>query len=151
MNANNQLTNVYHLATPHTETNLLPASLIGFCLVLLLAITGCVSGMGNKEITKDELVNKIVVGQTTKAEVKQLLGQPTDVHFADNGEEIWYYRYTRSNVRSSSFIPYAGAVVGGADTKTVTLTVRYTTDGIVKNIGRGEATGGGGGIQDSDR
>jgi len=125
-------------------------------LVLLIALAGvavggCVSAAGQKKITNQDVVNQIVVGKSTKADVKALLGEPANALPYGDNDEMWMYHYTRGERRATSFIPYAGAFIGGADSKMATLTVRFGSDGIVKYVGKGSMTGGGGGIQDSGR
>lgn len=48
----------------------------------------------------------------------------------------------------TTFIPIIGLFIGGMDTKSNTLTIRYGEDGIVKAFGSGAMHGGGGGLQD---
>lgn len=119
-----------------------------FLIVLgLIFLVGCAS-YGNKQITDDNKVSQIVIGQSTKAEVRAVVGAPNKVTLTDNDEEIWEYTYLRYQTRASTFVPVVGLFTGGADTSTKTLTVRFTTTGIVKSIGRGQSSGGGGGLLD---
>lgn len=118
---------------------------------LLSLSTGCVSATGDKAIGDPNKIAQIKAGQSTKADVRALVGEPMKVTFTDNGDEIWDYMYTRGQARATSWIPVAGSVVGGADVTTKTLTVRFTGDGVVKNVGTGSTSGGGGGVQDMDR
>ncbi|MBI2946684.1 MAG: outer membrane protein assembly factor BamE [Verrucomicrobia bacterium] len=119
-------------------------------VVTMLAV-GCVHAVGDKKITDANLIDQIKPGSSTKADVRRIMGAPLKTTFTDNNEEVWDYAYTRSQVRGTSFIPYVGLVAGGADSNTATLTVRFTTDGIVKNVGTGSMKGGGGGVQDLGR
>lgn len=121
---------------------------LALSIILALGLAGCASTHGNKKIAEEDVINKIEPGKSTKKDVRGLIGDPIDVQFTDNGEEVWKYHYTRTDVRGTSFIPYAGALVGGSDTKTTTLTIRFDKNGVVKNVGKGGSTGGGGGLQD---
>lgn len=103
---------------------------------------------GNKQITDYDTIEKIEINKTTKDGVKELIGEPSIVEFNDLGDEDWIYTYTRSKARAASFIPIVGLIAGGADMKTDTLRIRFSKDGIVKKIGKGKATGGGGSIFD---
>jgi outer membrane protein assembly factor BamE (lipoprotein component of BamABCDE complex) len=116
-------------------------------IVCIMALSGCAS-FGNKQITNEDTVSKIKIGQSTKSEVKALLGEPTNVCFMDAGEEDWYYTYTRSTMRPASVIPLIGIFAGGSDMQTHNLTIRFGKDGIVQKIGKGTMTGGGGSVFD---
>ena len=130
------------------RTKLKLLAMLLMTLVFAASLVGCASTHGNKKIAEEDVINKIVPGKSTKKDVRNLIGDPIDVQFTDNGEEVWKYHYTRSDVRGTSFIPYAGALIGGTDTKTTTLTIRFDKNGVVKNVGKGGSTGGGGGLQD---
>jgi len=115
--------------------------------VIFILMSSCAS-FGNKQVANEEILSKIKVGQSTKNDCKALLGEPFNVMFSDNGEETWMYMYTRSSVRAASFIPVAGIFAGGADTNMHSLTIRFDKDGVVKQIGKGGAKGGGGSVLD---
>jgi len=114
--------------------------------ILLILLFGCATH-GNEQIRDQERVSKILPGITTKAEVTELVGKPTEVTFSDDGDETWKYILSKAQMRASSLIPVVGLFTGGADTQTYTLTVRFKDD-IVKSVGKGEMTGGGGSLLD---
>lgn len=120
---------------------------IGLCFLAIFLMFGCAS-VGNKQITNDELISQIKIGETTKPEVKQKIGEPTKVTFTDNNEEIWEYVYTHSQMRAASLVPVVSIFAGGADVDTQTLTIRFNKEGQVKEIGKGRSTGGGGSVLD---
>ena len=117
---------------------------------VIFLLAGCAS-VGDPRITDDALVAKVEKGKSRKADVEALFGPPGQVDFTDAGFEKWLYTYSYSQVRGSSFIPFAGSFVGGTDIQTSTLTVQFTKEGVVENVGRGGMTGGGGGLQDTGR
>jgi len=117
----------------------------------MLFVSACVSAHGDKRISDKQTALQIKPGTSTKADVKGLVGEPMEVEFTDTGDEIWKYFYTRAEIRGTSFIPFVGLLVGGADTETDTITVRFNKSGIVKHVGSGHITGGGGGLQDLKR
>ena len=117
---------------------------------LILFTIGCVSYSGNKIIADRSVTSQIKPNVTTKDEVRTLCGEPTNIQFTDEDEEIWSYYYTKTKTRAGSYIPLVGLVAGGADTETHSLVVKFTEDGIVKKAATGGSTGGGGGIQDMD-
>lgn len=118
-----------------------------YMLCLALLLSAC-STIGNRQLENAETVDKIRAGKSTKAEVKALVGDPSEVTFTENGEETWKYVLTKSQVRGASFIPIVGLFAGGADIQTYTLTVLFRTDGVVKQYGRGKTTGGSGSLSD---
>lgn len=116
----------------------------GMVVVLcVMVLSGCAT-IGTKQITKREIVSQIKEGKSTKADVKALLGEPSNISFTDAGEEDWSYCYSRATTRPATFIPIIGIFTGGADTETHTLTIRFTKEGIVEKIGKGRTTGSSG-------
>jgi outer membrane protein assembly factor BamE (lipoprotein component of BamABCDE complex) len=115
-------------------------------LLFVIMLSGCMT-IGNKQIEDEQVVKQIVPGKTTKQEVRALVGEPNMVEFADTGEETWQYILTKSQTRASSFIPYVGLFVGGADMQTHTLTIRFRGE-VVSKFGTGKTTGGAGSVFD---
>ncbi len=61
------------------------------CCALLL--TGCLAGMtSSSSLTQESLQKNLVVGKTTKAEVKKIYGEPTSVSKKKSGD-TWVYVY----------------------------------------------------------
>lgn len=129
--------------------------LIGILLIssLFACATSSKSKMGTKEITEDEILAQIKPGQSTKEDVKALLGTPQKFNFTDNDEEIWEYMFRGDQQKHRNYsplsfipIPYLGTAVGAAQGMKGTrqantgyqLTIRFTKEGIVKAMGRGE-------------
>ena len=116
-------------------------------LVAITALGGCgTTKVGNERILDDQTVSKIQMGKSTKADVKTLLGDPTKVSFTgtSEGEEDWDYVYSEGSVKGSTYVPYYGLFKGGMNLKQNTLTIRFSKDGIAKQLGRGKSDGGGG-------
>jgi outer membrane protein assembly factor BamE (lipoprotein component of BamABCDE complex) len=111
-----------------------------------MVLFGCTT-VGNERIMREKIVSQIKPGISTKAEVKALVGNPAKVS-TDTNEEVWDYDYTISEVRVATFIPVIGTLIGGANTETYTLTIRFTKGGIVKEVAEGETTGRSGGLFD---
>ncbi len=113
-----------------------PVALIS--ALMIVNLSGCMKSVaGNPSITDQSKVDQIKPGQTTKDQVRQILGQPTNTQFSDNNEEVWFYQYTATSVKPQSYIPVVGIFAAGADTSSSNVTIRYRPDGIVKNIGKG--------------
>ena len=116
-------------------------------ILIPIFLYGCAYNMGNKQITDKSLISQIKIGETNKEKVRSLLGDPMNVTFTDD-KETWTYVYQKTNIRATSFIPLVGLFAGGHDTKMNNLTIVFREDGIVKSVGSGSTTGGGGGLQD---
>jgi outer membrane protein assembly factor BamE (lipoprotein component of BamABCDE complex) len=119
--------------------------------VLSIILTGCVSAQGNKAVGDPEKVKQLKVGVSTKNDVQQVFGPPTKTNFYEGGDETWEYVYNRAEARATNFVPYVGALFGGSDSEMATLTLRFGGDGVLKQLGAGSSTGGGGGLQDLGR
>jgi outer membrane protein assembly factor BamE (lipoprotein component of BamABCDE complex) len=115
-------------------------------LIVVLVVAGCAS-WGNEQIRDQSVISQIQPGTTTKEEIRTLIGEPTEITFSDNGDETWKYVLSKTQMRASSFIPIVGLFTGGADMQSYTLTIRFK-DNIVKFVGKGQMTGGGGNILD---
>lgn len=115
-------------------------------LIVVLMAAGCAS-WGNEQIRDQSVISQIQPGTTTKEEIRTLIGEPTEITFSDNGDETWKYVLSKTQMRASSFIPIVGLFTGGADMQSYTLTIRFK-DNIVKFVGQGQMTGGGGNILD---
>lgn len=109
-----------------------------YLLIGLLFVIGCTTvSSGNKRIIQEDVLSQIKEGKTTKAEVKTLLGEPLDVSFMTNGDEQWKYFYTRAKVKGATYVPIVNIFEGGVESKTDTLTILISEEGIVKRIGEG--------------
>ena len=116
-------------------------------LGLGIALLGCAT-TGSKRIINDNILAQIKRAESTRADVKALIGEPFKVTFTDNDEEVWDYQYVRTKPKTSSFLPVLGPWVGGSSSQIHTLTIRFTSEGIVKEIGRGKTTSRGGSVFD---
>ena len=124
------------------------STLCSILLSILFLVSGCASA-GNKQISDASTVAKIEEGKSTKADVKALVGEPTKVNYKDNGNtEVWEYVYKRGQVRPATFIPVVGWFAGGADVTGSTLTILFDDKGVVKKVGSGKISGGGGSLTD---
>jgi outer membrane protein assembly factor BamE (lipoprotein component of BamABCDE complex) len=112
-------------------------TIIGFAILLF----GCTS-VGNTQIEDPNLVAQIQPGKSTKADVQRLMGPPTKQTYLDSGDTVWEYDLSQSQIKPTSFIPYFSMVAGGTNVEEHTLTVRFNNEGIVKEYGSGQRTGG---------
>ncbi len=125
-------------------------TLLAIC-ILLVFVFGCVHYSGNKIIADNEVISKIKPKETTREEVKTLVGDSSHVQFTEDDEEIWFYTYNKTTKRITYYIPIVDLCFGGYDTENHTLTVKFNKEGIVKNVAKSSTTGGGGGLQDTNK
>ena len=105
-------------------------------LGLAAALSSCASA-GTK--IDPNAVAAFVKGKTTVAQAEDALGEPNGTSSAQDGSTILVYTYTHSSVHASTFIPIVGAFVGGADTKSQSVVLRFGPDGTYQ--GASTATG----------
>jgi outer membrane protein assembly factor BamE (lipoprotein component of BamABCDE complex) len=117
------------------------------CLLLIFLFIGCAT-IGNKNILDQDKVSQIKRGETTKTQVREIIGDPSKTTFGENDEETWEYVLSKSQTRAATFIPIVGLFAGGADMQHHTLTIKFNKQGIVKEYGQGKTVGGGGSLLD---
>lgn len=103
-------------------------------LTLVLAsvlLTGCAT-VGRK--VDQASVDRIKKGQTTQQEVIGLIGSPDQITRNADGDVIYSYIYVRATTKGESFIPIAGAFVGGTNVQNQMVMVTFGPDGIVKDV-----------------
>jgi outer membrane protein assembly factor BamE (lipoprotein component of BamABCDE complex) len=99
--------------------------ILGFVLTVAL-LAGCAAG--GVKVT-DQQLGSLKPGETTEQQVTQLLGRPTMRTRMHDGSAMVFYSYYEAKVRPETFIPFAGAFVGGTDTRTNTVMLRFDQDG----------------------
>lgn len=124
-------------------------SLSIFMLILIIAMTGCASSdRGTVIILQDpERLGQLQVNKSTKAQVRELLGEPQSISIYSNETENWVYQSTHTDYteiyvakKALSFVPvpYLGTAVGLADIgpekieDTHTLSLIFSKKGILK-------------------
>jgi len=100
-------------------------------------VAGCVSVGENFNSGK---VAQIKKGETTEAELVQWFGPPENRSINSDGNTTLTWNYVESKVKGESFIPYAGAFMGGTRSKHKMLMVSLGSDGKVTSF---NYTGGG--------
>jgi outer membrane protein assembly factor BamE (lipoprotein component of BamABCDE complex) len=108
---------------------------IYFCLLTLIGsftLPGCWSHKMGTELSKEQ-VSQVRRGMS-RPQVERILGAPNNAVPDGQGGMIFYYTFTNSKVRGSSYIPVVGAFAGGADTQQKNVTVYFDRNGRVKDI-----------------
>jgi outer membrane protein assembly factor BamE (lipoprotein component of BamABCDE complex) len=101
---------------------------IGFAAMFL---TGCMSS-GTK-MDRQQIDHQITKGVTTRSEVEANLGTPDHVAMMPDGHRSLSYQYFDSKIKGTSFIPYAGMFMGGADHQRQTLQVLIDKNNVVED------------------
>ena len=112
-----------------------------FIIGSLLLLAACMSAGVKIDQSKLSTMQK---GKTTYDEVVQAFGKPTQVYNNDNGTMAISYSYVSAQPRPESFIPIAGAFVGGADTENSTVTFNFNHAGILQGYTSSHGSAGAG-------
>ena len=94
--------------------------------IFVLLVAGCASA-GTK--VNPETVAGFVKGERL-SEAEQALGEPNATSTGPDGTTSIVYTYAHSAIRASTFIPIVGGFVGGADTRSQTVLLRFDTAGL---------------------
>lgn len=93
-----------------------------FAMACALALTACASS--GVKVTEDQ-TSAFEKGTTTRQEVIAKLGKPTMQTSMGDGTKLLHYTYAAATVRPSTFIPLVGAFVGGADSHSSVVAMRF--------------------------
>jgi hypothetical protein len=96
----------------------------------IIALNGCAS-VGTPIATQN--IPKIRKGVTTEAELVQMFGPPTDKSLSTNGKTVDTWIHSAAQAKGTSFIPYAGAFVGGTNMQLDKLQAIIGIDGRVED------------------
>lgn len=104
-------------------------------LVLSVFLFGC-SSVGNERIKEESqasIETKIIKGQTTKAQIKELFGDPIDATFHESGAEMWKYSFTKTSCNASCYFIYTAWAYNSSSGTVKNLTILFDDSGVVKN------------------
>jgi outer membrane protein assembly factor BamE (lipoprotein component of BamABCDE complex) len=95
------------------------------CILAAAALLcGCVS-VGRK--IDQSKVEQIKPGETTRAQVLQLIGSP-DQMTTTGGTVIFSYMFVRATPKAANYIPIVGAFAGGANVQNESVVVTFTNN-----------------------
>ncbi len=100
-----------------------------------ILMTGCAS-VGNDRLageSQQTISQKLEVGKTTKADVIQILGNPTSKMLDAKGDEQWMYVHSRASSDAVNYIPFMGLFGTSTSGTTKQLTVIFDKSGVVSN------------------
>lgn len=78
--------------------------LLPFLGALCLALAACSVTYGNKSVASPEVYGRLAPGKSSKADVYDALGQPSDVVTMKNGV-LWTYRYHKAKNDFGQYSP----------------------------------------------
>ncbi len=100
-------------------------------LLFVAFLCGCASAGKNFDSGK---VSEIHKGETTEADLVRMFGPPIQRGINSETGLTLTWVYSEARVKGETFIPFAGAFVGGATTKTKTLLINLDQDGKVASF-----------------
>ena len=80
-------------------------------------------------------------GETTKAQVLELLGGPTSATITTDGKEILMYHAMKISSAPQNFIPFVGLVQSRMDTDTQIMNILLSKEGVVEKVTSTESKG----------
>jgi hypothetical protein len=104
--------------------------LVLFCLLL----TNCTTTGGTRALkaeTSETLQVKIIEGKTTKGEIREKFGPPTQTSFTDNGSEIYRYELTELQAKAVNYVPVANWFAYGYEGTKKSLTILFDKKDLV--------------------
>lgn len=109
-----------------------------FMIILAsIALFGCASTAGNdriKDHSQDTISQSIVVGKSTKSDVRKEFGEPTAITLNDSGSENWTYTFARATPKAINFVPIIGLFARGADVSTKKVVILFDASGIAQKV-----------------
>lgn len=117
-----------------------------FAIVLLALLSGCaalgdlISGSAvqrDPAIAYPEQLKDVQIGVTTKEDVRNLLGEPTDLQISsDDGSarESWAYAQTPSKINPLQYIPGLGFLALPKDGLRHSFAISFSPEGTVEGI-----------------
>lgn len=99
-------------------------------VLALILISGCASS-GTK--VSESQIQEIKKGQTTYSEVLNIMGKPDMISRTSDGTRVATYEYAHTQVDGKTFIPFAGAFIGGGSTEVKTVEITFDANNVVKD------------------
>jgi hypothetical protein len=97
-------------------------------MAIAVAVIGCASAGNNFNESRTTSIQK---GVTTEKDLVDMFGAPNSQTRNSDGMTILEWTYAESQVNGKSFIPYAGAFLGGSSSANKSLKVTLNSSGVV--------------------
>jgi len=117
----------------NASANIVRVCRLGSSVALALVAAACASS-GNEVLKAHDaaMVDQAIIdGQTTREEVQRTYGQPTNVSFLNEKNEMWTYTWTHAAAQGQNFIPIVGAFARGYDVRSKELVVVFNEKNVV--------------------
>ena len=114
---------------------------VAFVLAIVALMGGCAS-TGNQTLkTESEIsvASKIVVGETSAAEIKSMFGSPYESSYTDGGLQIWKFRLDDMNADAVNFIPVVNLFGSSMSGKRKELVILFDDEDLVKRFNMSES------------
>lgn len=99
-----------------------------FLIFPLCFILNACTTTGNVALKNEDALSiqrKIIKGKTTKQDLNSMFGKPTSRSIDMQGDEMWVYTFTRTQISAKNFIPVYRSFVKGSSAKTRKVTVIF--------------------------
>lgn len=97
-------------------------------VILAAMLVGCVAT--GTQVREDQLA-KLEKGKTRIQDVVSTFGQPSSSTLNSDGSRIIVYMYVEAQARPETFIPFIGGLVGGADSRSNMVTLKFDRTGVL--------------------
>lgn len=122
------------------QSVVLTPSRIFYTVTIALTVTfaaACSRQEGSIKILEPQITGQLLSGSSSKADVRQLLGEPEEILFPSDKNEVWIYATTKTDVSPLVLIPFLPLLKGVSVQKESSLTIEFGQNGKVRRLGRG--------------
>lgn len=103
-----------------------------YIILAVIAVTlGCAAS--GTRLSKED-IQKIKEGETTRAQVIEMLGAPPISTLGSDGKEIFTYHFSSLKMSPQNFIPVVGLIQSRTNMNIQMTHILFTKDGIVEKI-----------------
>lgn len=98
------------------------------CIFIASTLGGCAAKTGHsflEEATQEDISKDLIVGQTTKTQVKRKFGDPLEIDFDAQGREKWTYAFLRADAKGVNYIPIINIFCNGTNDTIKRLTIIF--------------------------
>jgi outer membrane protein assembly factor BamE (lipoprotein component of BamABCDE complex) len=118
-----------------------PSMLLTVLCLAALTLVGCAS-KGNESLRKEtelSIGTKLTEGQTTKAEVRKMLGSPLKTSFTDGGLEISTYEFDNVTSDAINYVPVLNWLGSSASGTKKELVILFDKGNVVQRYSMSES------------
>ena len=112
-------------------------------VALLVGLLSACATSGNPAVLDQSIVTQIKLGQSTKEDVRRLLGEPnytSITQISSRQNEVWAYGYLKHETNPLIYVPVVGLFVlafgGLGEYESESVSVSFDQDGIVRSMSK---------------